>query len=101
VTDIAQRREWLALLEAEFARRTARTEREANEGERQREAFVAELQQIAERFAAIAHRWPLQIDDMSIVEMMACRYFLPEHLMPVGLGTEEQIWEAYAARKAR
>ena len=99
MTDVGSQREWLALLEAELSRRAARVAWEADEGERQREAFVAELQQIAERFAAMAHRWPLQIDDMSIAEMMACRYFLPGHLQPVGLPDENEIWSEYEKRR--
>jgi hypothetical protein len=101
VTDIEQRGEWLALLEAELARRAARTEREADESERQREAFIEELRQMAARIAATAHLHPVRTDDMSIAEMLACRFFLPEHLMPSGLLTEDQIWVEYEARKAR
>ena len=40
-----EQREWLALLEAELARRTARVEWQADESERQRQWFVNELQQ--------------------------------------------------------
>jgi hypothetical protein len=95
MTTIEGRGEWLALLEAELARRTARVAWEAGEEERSRQQFVATLAAMAERFAASAPRYPLQIDDMSIAEMLACRLFLPEHLMPAGLGTEEEIWAEY------
>jgi hypothetical protein len=101
VRTIEGRGEWLALLEAELARRTARVAWAADEAERAREEFIARLQGIAERFAAVAPRYPLQIDDMSIAEMLACRYFLPEHLMPAGLGTEEEIWAKYQALRTR
>jgi hypothetical protein len=100
MTTIEGRGEWLALLEAELARRAARAAWEADEGERAREEFIARLQGIAERFAAAAPRWPLQVDDMSIAEMLACRYFLPEHLMPAGLPSEDQIWSKYRALKS-
>jgi hypothetical protein len=93
-----EQREWLALLEAEYARRTARVAWEADEGERARQWLIDTLQQMAQRFAATAHLYPLLIDDMAPMEMLACRYFLPEHLMPAGLGTEEEIWAEYKAR---
>jgi hypothetical protein len=88
----------LEALEAEQARR-----RKARFGghEDPREWLLGELQAMAERFAATAassRHPPLQIDDMSIAEKLAC-YFLPEHLRPAGLGTEEEIWAEYEARK--
>jgi hypothetical protein len=74
---------------------------EAGEDERQRQQLFDTLQQMAERLATPAPLHPIKIDDMSIAEMLACRLFLPEELMPKGLGTEEEIWAEYAARKAR
>jgi hypothetical protein len=96
-----EQREWLALLKAEFARRAARVEWQAGEDERAAQQVVEELRQMAGRFAATAHLYPLQIDDMAIVEMLACRWFLPEELQPPGLPTEDQIWADYEARRAR
>jgi hypothetical protein len=93
-----ERGEWLALLEAELARRTARVAWEADEDERQRQWFVDTLQAMAGRVEATAHLYPLQIDDMSPAEMLAC-HFLPEHLRPAGLGTEDQIFALVAARR--
>jgi hypothetical protein len=93
------RREWLALLEAELTRRTARVEREADEAERAREQLINTLQQMAERHAATAHLCPIDVSDMSIAEKLACRLFLPEHLQPEGLPTEEEIWADYKARR--
>jgi hypothetical protein len=87
-----ERRAWLALLKAEFARRAARVEWQAGEDERAAQQVVEELRQMAGRFAATAHLYPLLIDDMAPMEMLACRYFLPEHVMPAGLPTEAQIW---------
>jgi hypothetical protein len=101
MTTIEQRGEWLAALEAEYGRRAARVEWQADEGERQRQWFLEELQAMAGRLAATAHLYPLPIDDMSIAEMLACRWFLPEHLMPAGLGTEEEIWAKYQGLRAR
>jgi hypothetical protein len=92
-------REWLALLEAERARRAARVEWQAGEDERATQRVVEELQQMAERFAATAHLFPLQIDDMSIAEKLACRWFLPDELLPAGLPAEGQIWADYKARR--
>jgi hypothetical protein len=91
-------REWLALLEAELARRTARVAWEADEGERQRQWFINELQQIAERFAATTHLFPLSTDDMSPAEKLAC-HLLPGELRPAGLPTEAAIWAEYRALK--
>jgi hypothetical protein len=93
---IEQQREWLALLEAELARRTARAECEAGQNERLRQQLFDRLQEMAQRFAAAALLHPLQIDDMSCAEMLAC-HFLPEHLRPVGLGTEDEIFVLAAA----
>ena len=94
---IDPRREWLALLEAELGRRAARTEWEAGEGERQREWFVNTLEEMAERLAvAGSSAHPLQVDDMSIAEKLACT-LLPEPLRPAGLPTEAAIWAEYEA----
>jgi hypothetical protein len=90
--------EWLALLEAELARRAARTEWEAGAGERAREALTAELLAMAQRMATTAHLYPLSTDDMSIAEMLAAR-MLPKHLQPPGLPSEAKIWAQYRARK--
>jgi hypothetical protein len=58
------------------------------------------LRQMAGRLAAApSSLHPLQIADMSIAEKLACRYFLPEGLCPAGLGTEDEIWTEYEARK--
>jgi hypothetical protein len=94
-----EQREWLALLEAELARRAARAEWNAGEAERSRQQFFDMLQQMAERFAALAPLRPLDLDDMSIAEKLACRYFLPEALLPAGLGTEDQIWAEYQSAR--
>jgi hypothetical protein len=99
MTTIEGRGEWLALLEAELARRTARVAWETGEDERARQWFFDTLRQIAERFAAAAHLQPLQIDDMSVAEKLACRLFLPEHLMPAGLGGVDEIWAEYQTRR--
>jgi hypothetical protein len=99
VTPIEQQREWLALLEAELARRTARAEWEAGQDERVAQQFIDELQAMAQRLAGTAHLYPLRIDDMSCAEMLAC-HFLPEHLRPAGLPAEAAIWAEYQARKA-
>ena len=49
MTDIEQRREWLALLEEALARRAARVELQAGEAERQREAARSRtLEQMAQ-----------------------------------------------------
>jgi hypothetical protein len=89
--------QWHALLLAERARRAARAELEAGQDERERKQFFDTLQQMAQRFAATAHLHPLQIDDMSIAEQLAC-HLLPEELRPAGLGTEDQIWAEYRSR---
>jgi hypothetical protein len=78
----------IAALETEQARRLA-----ARFGGRDpRTWFLEELQQMAERLAATAHLCPITINDMSIIEKLACRYFLPEGLCPEGLGTADEIW---------
>jgi hypothetical protein len=97
MTTIEGRGEWLALLEAEFARRRARTEWTAGQDERAAQHFVEELQAMAARLAGTAHLYPLRIDDMSIAEKLAC-HFLPEHLRPTGLPTEAKIWAEYRSR---
>ena len=97
MTDFEQRREWLALLEAELARRTARVELQATEGERAREQILDELQAMAGRMLATAHLYPITIDDMSPAEMLAC-HFLPEEMQPAGLPSADQIWSGIQAR---
>jgi hypothetical protein len=94
----SEQREWLALLEEELARRTARVVWQAGQAERERQQFIDTLQQMAERLAALAPLYPLQIDDMSPAEMLAC-HFLPEPMRPAGLGTEEQILALVEARR--
>jgi hypothetical protein len=99
MTTIDDRREWLRLLETELARRAARVEWQAGADERARLWFLDTLQAMAQRLGATAHLHPLQIDDMSCAEMLAC-HFLPEHLRPAGLGTEDEIFALAAARGA-
>jgi hypothetical protein len=48
---------------------------------------------------AMAAEGNVCVENMSIAEMLACRLFLPEHLMPAGLGTEEEIWAEYQTRR--
>jgi hypothetical protein len=91
MTTIDDRGEWLALLEAELARRAARVEWQAGEDERAQQRLVDTLQAMAQRFAATARLCPLDLTDMSPAEMLAC-HFLPEHLRPAGLPTEAAIW---------
>jgi len=91
--------EWLRLLEAERARRTARAQWAAGEDERARDEFTARLQGMAARFAAVAHLQPLRIDDMSPAEMLA-RHLLPPEAQPPGLASEDEIWRQYRARAA-
>jgi hypothetical protein len=93
-----QRREWLAFLEAELARRAARVEWQAGENERQRQWFFDTLQAIAQRFAALAPMHPLDLADMAPAEKLAC-HFLPEHLRPAGLPSEAAIWAEFRALK--
>lgn len=100
MTTLGGRGEWLALLEAELARRRARVEWEAGEDDRAAQWFIEELEQMAERYAAIAHLHSLRADDMSPAEKLAC-HLLPEDLRPEGLPTEDQIWAEYRARKSR
>jgi hypothetical protein len=88
--------EWLVLLEAELARRTARVEWDAGATERARQQFIAELEAMAARYAATAHLYPLPIDDMSPAEKLAC-HLLPESMRPAGLPTEPAIWAEYEA----
>jgi hypothetical protein len=99
MTSTEQQRTWLALLEAELTCRTARVRWDADEGERQRQWFLEELRQMAQRFAVTASLYPLRTADMSIAEKLACRYFLPEALQPAGLGTEDEIWAEYQSAR--
>jgi hypothetical protein len=95
-----EQREWLAMLEAELARRNARVEWDAGEDERAAQQFIEELQTIAGRLAGTAHLAPFTADDMSIVEMLSCRLFLPEGMQPAGLPSEPEIWAEYQRRRA-
>jgi hypothetical protein len=97
---IERREEWLVLLEAELARRAARTKWEAGEDERQREWVLDTLQQMAQRLAAAASSLhPPRIDDMSVAERLAC-HILPEPLRPAGLPSEAAIWREYEALRS-
>jgi hypothetical protein len=98
MTTPEQRREWLALLQAELARRAARVEWAAGEDERARQWLVDTLQGMAQRFADLAPLHPLRIDDMSPAEQLAC-HLLPKDLRPAGLPTEAAIWAEYRALK--
>jgi hypothetical protein len=89
--------QWLTLLRAELARRAARVEWQAGEDERSRQWFLDTLQAMAQRFAATAHLYPLQIDDMAPAEQLAC-HLLPASMRPAGLPTEAAIWAQYWAR---
>jgi len=64
-TTIEQRREWLALLEAELARRTAKAQWEAGEDERQAERLLDELRQMAERQRVVGETHPVAMFDLS------------------------------------
>lgn len=97
---IDKRREWLALLEAELARRAARDDWAAGEADRQQEWIFETLQAMAQRLAAApSSDHPLYLDDMSVAEKLAC-HFLPEPLRPEGLPTEAAIWAEYEALRA-
>jgi hypothetical protein len=93
-----ERGEWLALLEAELARRAARVKWVAGEDERAAVQFIATLQAMAQRLAATAHLWPLDISDMSVAEMLSC-HLLPESLRPASLPSEDQIWAKYRSMR--
>ena len=64
---------------------------------RARQQLFDTLQQMAERYAATAHLYPLPVDDMSPAEKLSL-HLLPEHLRPAGLPTEAEIWAEYRAR---
>ena len=72
----------LAALEAELARRSPPVEQA-------REQLVDTLSEMA-----------LRLDDMSTAELLSC-HFLPEHLRPPGLPTEDEIWAKYRDRQSR
>jgi hypothetical protein len=92
----ALRAEFLAGIAAEIERREADAIAAAGGDPQQR--FLAELQQMAQRFAATAHLSPpLRIDDMSPMEMLAAR-LLPKDVRPAGLPTVAAIWAQYRAR---
>jgi hypothetical protein len=96
---IEGQRTWLALLEAELGRRTARAQWDAGADERARERFAAELADIAQRLGATAVKYPLDPAAMSPVEQLAVRLFLPKHLQPRGLPTEARILAPFLARR--
>jgi hypothetical protein len=87
-----------ALIDALEAEQTRRRKVQFGGHDDPRQWFIDTLQQMAQRLAATAHLYPLQIDDMAPAEMLAC-HFLPEHLRPAGLGTVDEIWAKYEARK--
>jgi hypothetical protein len=93
--------EWLALLEAELARRTARQEWADGEDDRQREWVHDTLVSMAQCFAAAAASdHPLQLDDMSPAEKLCC-HLLPAELRPAGLPTEAEIWSEFNTARGR
>jgi hypothetical protein len=90
---------WLELLEAELARRTARQEWAAGEGERQQQWVLDTLASMAQRFAAaVSFDHPLVVDDMSPAEKLCC-HLLPAPLRPTGLPTEAAIWAEFKATR--
>jgi hypothetical protein len=95
-----RRGRWLILLQAERDRRAA-AKTETADGDAAWKQFIDTLQEMAGRLAAATPRFPLDVGDMSVAEMLAARWFLPEHLQPPGLPTETEIWTTYEARSAR
>jgi hypothetical protein len=83
---------YLALLAAE------RDRRDPNGGEDARQQLLDMFSAMAERFAATARLHPVNVDDMSPAEMIAC-HLLPEHLRPAGLKPEAEIWAEVLARQ--
>jgi hypothetical protein len=98
VTDIGQQRTWLRLLEEEHGRRVKRTEWEKGESERAREAFAAELRQIAQRLGTMADKYPLDLAEMSPIEMLAVNIFWPKPMHPPGLPSMTRILAPFRAR---
>jgi hypothetical protein len=88
-----------ALIKALEAEQKQRRKTQFGGHEDPREWLLGTLATMAERFAAASSGPPLQVADMAIAEKLACRLFLPEDLCPEGLGTEDEIWREYAARK--
>jgi hypothetical protein len=79
-----------ALIEALQAEQARRRKAQYGGHDDPREWLLETLQTMAERMArAASSPHPLDINDMSIAEKLACRYFLPENLCPTGLGTED------------
>ena len=76
---------YLALLEAERARRTG-----AGHDDDPRQRLLDQLSAMAERLAA-APQHHLCVDDMSPAEMLAC-HLLPDELRPAGVRSEDEIW---------
>jgi hypothetical protein len=87
-----------ALLKALRAEQTRRQKAQFG-GQDPRERLLDTLQGMAERLAATSSGPPLQVPEMAPAEKLACRLFLPEDLIPAGLGTEDEIWAEYGARK--
>jgi hypothetical protein len=87
-----------ALLDALQAEQTRRRKAQFGGHDDPRQWLLDTLQTMAQRLAATAHLYPLSIADMSIMERLACRYFLPEDLCPVGLESEDAIWAEFEAR---
>jgi hypothetical protein len=86
----------IAALEAEQTRR-----RKAQFGghEDPRQWLLDTLRQMAERLAvAPSSLHPPQAADMSIMEKLSCRLFLPEDMCPEGLGSADEIWAEFEAR---
>ena len=83
----------LAALEAELARRRPPVEHA-------REQLADTLCEMALRLATTTRWCPLQLDDMSPAELLSC-HFLPEHLRPPGLPTEDEILAQYRDRQRR
>lgn len=92
-------RKWLGLLEAELARRQARQQWAAGEADRQQQWVIDTLASMAQRLAAAGlSDHPLQLDDMSVAEKLACT-LLPEPLRPAGQPTKAEIWAEYEAKR--
>jgi len=88
-----RRKALFAALAAELARRSPPVEQAC-------EQLVETLGEMALRLAATTPLCPLQLDDMSPAELLSC-HFLPEHLRPPGLPTEDEILAKYRDRQGR
>ena len=89
----AARQRWLGLVAAERSRRR----KQPGVDERAVEQLFAQLQQMAQRFAAAPALYRHDVDDMSPAEMLAC-HLLPEELRPPGIKSEDEIWAEVKAR---